>query len=186
MEHPRTRWSLWARWPTVLTNIVIPKIPLNTISFVNQDLTQAYLEGTHRLVRFHFLRKRVLDRWPRERKLRHPKLTQSESTGIGSGKQNGCANEWVRFANYARAHRIPRCCRPYSWVSVGNSQSFSQSMSLDIARSSLEDKGERGRVRRSAVGHSIVSQMNTGTVSKATLGKIPRDGVESMWAVPSA
>ena len=33
-----------------LTNIVMPKIPLNTISFVNQDLTQAYLEATHELL----------------------------------------------------------------------------------------------------------------------------------------
>ena len=40
-----------------LTNIVIPKIPHNTISFVNQDLTQAYLEATHRLVCFYFRRK---------------------------------------------------------------------------------------------------------------------------------
>ena len=35
-------------------NIVIPKIPLNTILFVSQDLTQAYLAATHRLVRFNF------------------------------------------------------------------------------------------------------------------------------------
>ena len=34
--------------------IVIPKVPLNTISFVKQDLTHAYLEATHRLVHFHF------------------------------------------------------------------------------------------------------------------------------------
>ena len=35
-------------------NIVIPKVPLNTISFVKQDLTHAYLEATNRLVHFHF------------------------------------------------------------------------------------------------------------------------------------
>ena len=40
-------------------NIVIPNVPLNTISVVNQDLTQAYLEATHRLVCFYFWRKRV-------------------------------------------------------------------------------------------------------------------------------
>ena len=37
-----------------LKNIVTPKIPLNTISFLNQDLTQAYLEAMHRFVRFIF------------------------------------------------------------------------------------------------------------------------------------
>ena len=37
-------------------------------SFVSQDLTQAYLEATHRLVRFHSRRKRVPDRLPREGK----------------------------------------------------------------------------------------------------------------------
>ena len=42
--------------------MVIPNIPLNTISFVNQELTKAYFEATHRLVRFHFRRKRVPDR----------------------------------------------------------------------------------------------------------------------------
>ena len=42
--------------------IVIPNAPLNTISFVNQDLTQAYLEATLKLARFHFWRKRVPDR----------------------------------------------------------------------------------------------------------------------------
>ena len=36
-----------------LTSIVIPKVPLNTISFVTQDLTQAYLEAMHRLVPFY-------------------------------------------------------------------------------------------------------------------------------------
>ena len=33
---------------------------------------------------------------------------------------------------------------------------------------------------------AIVHQTNIGTVSKATLGKLLRDGVECIWAFPSA
>ena len=33
---------------------------------------------------------------------------------------------------------------------------------------------------------AIVSQTNVGTVSKAMLGKLLRDGVERIWAFPSA
>ena len=32
------------------------------------------------------------------------------------------------------------------------------------------------------IQRAIVNQMNTGTVSKATLGKLLRDGVEHIWA----
>ena len=32
---------------------------------------------------------------------------------------------------------------------------------------------------------AIVSQMNIGTISKVTLGKLLRDGVERIWAFPS-
>ena len=46
-------------------------------------------------------------------------------------------------------------------------------------RSSLKGR-EKGRER------AIVNQTNIGTVSKATLGKLPRDGVERIWAFPSA
>ena len=52
---------------------------------------------------------------------------------------------------------------------------------------------ERGVDRRNAKRPSlkrreraIVSQMNTGTVSKATLWKLMIDGVERIWAFPSA
>ena len=42
---------------------------------------------------------------------------------------------------------------------------------------------ERGSARRSSLtGREIVNQ----TVSKATLGKLPTDGVERIWASPSA
>ena len=48
---------------------------------------------------------------------------------------------------------------------------------------------KRGSARRSSLKgreRAIVSQTNIGTVSKATLGKLPRDGVERIWAFPSA
>ena len=54
----------------------------------------------------------------------------------------------------------------------------------------LEERGEeRGSARRSSLKgreRAIVSQTNIGTVSKATLGKRPRDGVERIWAFSSA
>lgn len=48
-------------WHISLTNIVILKVHLSIISSDIQDLAQVYLEGTHRLVNFHFGRKRVPD-----------------------------------------------------------------------------------------------------------------------------
>ena len=53
-----------------------------------------------------------------------------------------------------------------------------------------EERGvERGSARRPSLKgreRAIVSQTNTGAVSKATLGKLLRDGVERIWAFPSA
>jgi len=50
----------------------------------------------------------------------------------------------------------------------------------------LEERGvERGSAGRSPLKgreRAIVSQTNIGTVSKATLGKSQRDGVERIWA----
>ena len=54
----------------------------------------------------------------------------------------------------------------------------------------LEERGvERGSARRSRLKgreRAIVSQTNIGTVLKATLGKLLRDGVERIWAFSSA
>ena len=54
----------------------------------------------------------------------------------------------------------------------------------------LEERGvERGSVRRSSLRgreRAIVSQTNIGTISKATLGTLLKDGVEHVWAFPSA
>ena len=53
----------------------------------------------------------------------------------------------------------------------------------------LEGRGvERGSARRSSLKgreRVIVSQMNSGTISKATFGKLLRDGVECIWAFPN-
>ena len=48
---------------------------------------------------------------------------------------------------------------------------------------------QKGSGRRSVLRgrhRAIVNQTNIGTVSKATLGKLLRDGVERVWAFPSA
>ena len=54
----------------------------------------------------------------------------------------------------------------------------------------LDERGvERESARRSSLKgreRAIVSQTNIGTVLKAMLGKLPRDGVERIWAFPSA
>ena len=54
----------------------------------------------------------------------------------------------------------------------------------------LEERSvERGSARRSSLKErerAIVSQTNIVTVSKATLGKLLKDGVELIWAFPSA
>ena len=54
----------------------------------------------------------------------------------------------------------------------------------------LEERGmERGSVSWSSLKgweRAIINQMNIGTVSKAMLGKLLRDGVEHIWAFSSA
>ena len=54
----------------------------------------------------------------------------------------------------------------------------------------LEERGvERGSARRSSLKgreRAIANQTNIATVLKATLGKLLRDGVERIWAFPSA
>ena len=54
----------------------------------------------------------------------------------------------------------------------------------------LEERDvKRGSARRSSLKgreRAIVNQTNTGTVLKATLGKLLRDGVECIWAFPIA
>ena len=59
---------------------------------------------------------------------------------------------------------------------------------VDIDR--LEERGaERGSARQSSSKgrqRAIVNQTNIGTISKATLKKLLRGGVELIWAFPSA
>ena len=48
---------------------------------------------------------------------------------------------------------------------------------------------EKGSARRSTLTgreRAIVNQTNIGSVSSATLGKLPRNGVERVWTFPSA
>ena len=44
------------------------------------------------------------------------------------------------------------------------------------------ERGSTGRSSLKGQDRVIVSKTNTGTVSKATLGEFPRDGVERIWA----
>ena len=60
-------------------------------------------------------------------------------------------------------------------------------LQLEIQQSMQTAQPARG-VESEAVDdreRTIVSQTNIGTVSKATLGKLLRDGVERIWAFPS-
>ena len=54
----------------------------------------------------------------------------------------------------------------------------------------LKERGvEKGSGRLSALGgreRSVSNQMNIGTISRATLGRLPRDGAERVWTFPSA
>ena len=71
-------------------------------------------------------------------------------------------------------------------MSLGSEMCIRDSHTIDR----LEERGvERGSARRSSLKgreRAIVSQTNIGTVSKVTLGKLMRDGVDSKWAFPSA
>ena len=81
---------------------------------------------------------------------------------------------------------------PHNGLLLGRSEMFRslrhylRAQSLDR----LEERGgERGSARRSSLTgreRAIVSQTKIGTVSKATLGKLLRDGVERILAFPSA
>ena len=49
----------------------------------------------------------------------------------------------------------------------------------DLKEEALDGSSLKGRER------AIVNQTNIGTVSKATLGKLLRDGLERIWVFPS-
>ena len=51
---------------------------------------------------------------------------------------------------------------------------------FDFQSLALDDLPFKGR------GRPIVNQANIGTLSKATLGKLLRDGMKRRWAFPSA
>ena len=70
---------------------------------------------------------------------------------------------------------VLRCLRQYLWAQSQGHHTIDR----------LEERGvKRGNARRSSLKgreRAIVSQTNTGAVSKATLGKPLRDGVERIW-----
>ena len=71
-------------------------------------------------------------------------------------------------------------------ISVEELETLPAGTKPSIARR-RESRGERRR-RSSLRGQErvIVNQTNVATVSRATLGKLLRDGVERIWAFPSA
>ena len=82
---------------------------------------------------------------------------------------------------------------PCSSVTLHNHQETRRSFFLfrifGISICSVKTDMERGSVRRSSFKgreKAIVNETNIETALKATLGKLLRDGVERMWAFPSA
>ena len=67
---------------------------------------------------------------------------------------------------------LPAGTKPRTW--------HHWSQERGVERESARRSSMKGRER------AIVNKTNTGTVSKATLGKLLRDGVERIWAFPSA
>ena len=109
---------------------------------------------------------------------------------------------WVYCSGHAgmkgndRAHRLAGKATLTSDLLLGRSGVLRSSTHYVRAQSKghhtigrLEEKGvERESARRSSTKRrerAIVNQTNIGSVSKATLGKLLRDGVERIWAFPS-
>ena len=73
---------------------------------------------------------------------------------------------------------------------VSQGKSYISAFRSPGGESKREERGvERGSATRSSLKgreRAIVSQTNFGTVSKAVLGKLLRDGVERIRAFPSA
>ena len=110
---------------------------------------------------------------------------------------------WVYFLGYAgvkgndRADTLAGEAALTSVLLLGRSEALRNLRHYLRARSQghhtidrLEMRGvERGSTGRSSLKgreSAIINQTNTGTVSKATLGKLLRDEVERIWAFPSA
>ena len=110
---------------------------------------------------------------------------------------------WVYFPGHAGVKGNDRADRPVGKATLTNSLLLGRSKVLRSFRhylqaqsqgyqiiDHLEEKGvERGSTRWSSFKgreRAIISQKNIGTVSKETLGKLLRDGVECLWTSLSA
>ena len=74
---------------------------------------------------------------------------------------------------------VLRSLRHYLWAQSQGHHTIDRLEESDVERGSASRVSLKGRER------AIVSS-NIGTISKATVGKLLRDGVERMWAFPSA
>ena len=106
---------------------------------------------------------------------------------------------WVYCPEHAgvkgndRADRLAGKAVLTSGLLLGRSEmlrSYLRAQSRHHTIGRLEERDvERGSARRSSLKgreRAIVNQTNIGSVLKAMLGKILRDGVERIWAFPSA
>ena len=58
--------------------------------------------------------------------------------------------------------------------------------SMDLVKERRVEKGSGRHSTLQGRERSVFNQTNTGTVSRATLGRLLRDGAERVWAFPSA
>ena len=70
-------------------------------------------------------------------------------------------------------------------VDTTETQQTGQSITALIAWKKEEWRKEAADVPTLRSGTSLFSQTNTGTVSRTTSGRLPRDGAERMWVFPS-
>ena len=115
----------------------------------------------------------------------HPLLIWMYCPGHAGVKGNDRADRMADKATIASGlllgrSEVLRSLRDYLWAQSQGHHTVDR----------LEERGvERGSARRSSLKgreRAIVNQTNIGTVSEVTLGTLLRDGVERMWAFPSA
>jgi len=101
--------------------------------------------------------------------------------GKGHGRADGLARK-VPFTSglLLRISEVLRSLRHYLRAQSQGHHAIDRLKERVVERGSARRSSLKGRER------AIVNQTNTGTVSKATLGKFLRDGVERIWAFSSA
>ena len=75
-----------------------------------------------------------------------------------------------------RRSQVLSSLRHYLWAQSQGHHTIDHTEERSMARGSAHQSSLKGQER---------VMMNIGTVSKATLGKLPRDGVKCVWAFPS-